>query len=42
LNTNDFMPFMRAGSNGSKPDAFDTMALSTIDMAGAEYVIVKV
>ena len=35
------MPFMRAGINGSKPDAFDTIAVSTIEMAGATYSVVR-
>ena len=35
------MPFMRAGINGSNPDAFDTIALSTIEIAGANYSAVR-
>ena len=34
---NVFNPFSRQGTNGSMPDALDTMALSTIEIAGAVY-----
>jgi len=32
---NPLTPFTKAGTKGSKPDAFDTIALSTIEIAGA-------